>query len=104
VPGYERAELTAQLRVATDPGAPEGTPREQLAAVREAAADLGLAREGGPEEVLLAGSRREVLEGIRRVVEAALDAGARAVEVRVEAEPDAPRFGEKDAGREERDG
>ena len=65
---------------------------------------LGLAREGGPEAVLLAGSREEVLEGVRRVAEAALDAGARAVEVRIEAEPDAPRFGGEQRGREERDG
>lgn len=105
MPGYERAELTAQLRVATDPGAPEGPPQEQLAAARRAAAGLGQAREGGPETVLLAGSRSEVLEGVRRVVEAALDAGARAVEVRVEAEGDAPRFGGREGtGREDRDG
>ncbi|WP_269479197.1 hypothetical protein [Rubrobacter xylanophilus] len=42
---------------------------------------------------------------MRRVVEAALDAGARAVEVRVEAEGDAPRFGGREGtGREDRDG
>ncbi|QYJ15871.1 hypothetical protein Rxycam_01699 [Rubrobacter xylanophilus DSM 9941] len=105
MPGYERAELTAQLRVVTAPGAPEGPPQEQLAAARRAAAETGLASEGGPETVMLAGSREEVLEGVRRIVKAALDAGAREVEVRVEAQPDAPRFGGKEGpGREDRDG
>ena len=100
MPGYERAELTAELRVlpATE------APQKQLDAARRAAAEAELASEGGPETVMLAGSREEVLEGVRRVVEAALDAGARVVEVRVEAQPDAPRFGEERTGREERDG
>lgn len=104
MPGYERAEVSAELRVVPAADAPQGPPQEQVAAARRAAAGLGMAREGGPEAVLLAGSREEVLEGVRRVAEAALDAGARAVEVRIEAEPDAPRFGGEQRGREERDG
>jgi hypothetical protein len=92
VPGYDRAELTAELTIASPPGAGD-PPREPVEAVREAAAGSGLARESGPESVMLVGGRREVLEATMRVVEAALDAGAHAVEVKVESEGDAPRFG-----------
>ncbi|MBA4117165.1 MAG: hypothetical protein H0X71_12230, partial [Rubrobacter sp.] len=42
---------------------------------------------------VLAGGRGEVLDAVRRVVETALDAGAHVVEVKVEAERDAERFG-----------
>ncbi len=92
MPGYERAELTAQLKVIPSSGA-ENPPREQVEAAMSAASDSGLAREAGPEITALAGGRREVLEASLRVLEAALDAGAHAVEVRVEAEGEAERFG-----------
>ena len=39
--------------------------------------------------------RREVLEAVTRVVEAALDAGAGGAELKIEAQGDAPRFGEQ---------
>lgn len=42
---------------------------------------------------MLAGERREVLEATVSVVEAALEAGARAVRVEVEAQGEADRFG-----------
>jgi uncharacterized protein YqgV (UPF0045/DUF77 family) len=92
VPAYERAELTAELKVVPSSGA-ENPPREQVEAAKRAASDTGLAREAGPEVTALTGGRREVLEASLRVMEAALDAGARAVEVRVEAEGEAERFG-----------
>jgi uncharacterized protein YqgV (UPF0045/DUF77 family) len=92
VPAYERAELTAELKVVPSSEA-ENPPREQVEAAKRVASDSGLAREAGPEVTALAGGRREVLEASLRVVEAALDAGARAVEVRVEAEGEAERFG-----------
>ena len=92
MPGYERAELTAELKVIPSSEA-ESPPREQVEAAKSAASDSGLAREAGPEVTALAGGRREVLEASLRVLEAALDAGAQAVEVRVEAEGDAERFG-----------
>jgi uncharacterized protein YqgV (UPF0045/DUF77 family) len=92
VPGYERAELTAELKVVPSSEA-ERPQREQVEAAKSAASDSGLAREAGPEVTALAGGRREVLEASLRVVEAALDAGAHAVEVRVEAEGEAERFG-----------
>lgn len=92
MPGYERAELTAQLKVIPSSGA-ENPPREQVEAAKSAASDSGLAREAGPEITALAGGRREVLEASLRVLEAALDAGAHAVEVRVEVEGEAERFG-----------
>jgi hypothetical protein len=52
-----------------------------------------MAHEAGPETTVLAGGRREVLEAALRVIEAALDAGAHAVEVKVEAEGESERFG-----------
>ena len=88
MPGYERAELTAELRVI--PPNEEKGPSE---AARTAAGESGLAREAGPETLLLAGDRRGVLEALVQTVGAALDAGARGVEVKVEAEGDADRFG-----------
>ena len=92
MPGYERAELTAELKVIPSSEA-ENPPREQVEAAKRAASDSGIASEAGPEVTALAGGRREVLEASLRVIEAALDAGARAVEVRVEAEGEAERFG-----------
>ena len=92
MPGYERAELTVELKVIPSSAA-EIPPREQVAAATSAASDSGLAREAGPGVTALAGGRREVLEASLKVMEAALDAGAHAVEVRVEAEGEAERFG-----------
>jgi hypothetical protein len=45
--------------------------------------------------MVLAGERREVLEAVTRVLEAALDAGAGGAELKIEAQGDAPRFGEQ---------
>jgi uncharacterized protein YqgV (UPF0045/DUF77 family) len=92
MPGYDRAELTAELKVIPSPEA-ERSPREQIEAAKRAASDSGLAREGGPETTVLAGGRKEVLEATMKTVEAALDAGAHAVEVKVEAEGESERFG-----------
>jgi uncharacterized protein YqgV (UPF0045/DUF77 family) len=92
VPGYERAELTAELKVLPSSEA-ERSPRDQIEAAKRAAAESGMAHEAGPETTVLAGGRREVLEATMKVVEAALDAGAHAVEVKVEAEGESERFG-----------
>ena len=92
MPGYERAEISAELTVVPSERA-EKPPREQVEAAKTAAGDTGLAHEAGPETLVLAGDRREVLEATMEVVEASLDAGASAVEIKVEAEGDAPRFG-----------
>lgn len=92
MPGYERAELTAELKVLPSSEA-ERSPREQIEAAKRAAAESGMAHEAGPETTVLAGGRREVLEATLRVIEAALDAGAHAVEVKVEAEGESERFG-----------
>ncbi|CAN5470521.1 MAG: hypothetical protein M3494_00090 [Actinomycetota bacterium] len=99
MPGYYRAELSAEMKITPSPGA-EKSPTEQTEAAREAAGDTGLAHEAGPETVVLAGSREEVLAAMSKVIEASLDAGARTVEIKVEAEGDAPRFGEEHANRE----
>jgi uncharacterized protein YqgV (UPF0045/DUF77 family) len=92
VPGYERAEISAELKVVPSSEA-ESSPQDQIEAAKRAAAESGLAREAGPEVTALAGGRREVLEATMRVIGASLDAGAHAVQVRVEAEGEAARFG-----------
>jgi uncharacterized protein YqgV (UPF0045/DUF77 family) len=92
VPGYERAEVSAELTVVPSERA-EKPPREQVEAAKTVAGETGLAHEAGPETLVLAGGRREVLEATVEVIEASLDAGASAVEIKVEAEGDAPRFG-----------
>ena len=93
MPGYERAELNADLKVVPAEEA-EASPQEQVEAAKRVAGESGLAREAGPETTMLTGGRGEVLEAAIKVVEASLDAGARAVEVRVEAQGEAPGFGE----------
>ena len=92
MPGYERAEVSAELTVVPSKRA-EKPPREQVEAAKKAAGETGLAHEAGPETLVLAGNQREVLAATMEVVEASLDAGACAVEIKVEAEGDAPRFG-----------
>lgn len=94
MPGYYRAELSAELKVVPSPEA-EKSPREQTEAARRAAGETGLAHEAGPETVVLAGARKEVLDALSKVIETSLDAGARTVEIKVEAEGDAPRFDEE---------
>ena len=92
MPGYNRAELTAELKVLASVDS-EKAPKEQIDAARRAAGDSGLAREAGPETTALAGERSEVLGAMLKVIEASLDAGAHAVQVNVETERDSPRFG-----------
>jgi hypothetical protein len=75
------AELTAHFTV-------EG-PEAARAAARAAAEPSGLAREAGPDETALAGSRAEVLAALEAVVGAALDAGAHQLDVRIEAPTEA---------------
>lgn len=77
------AELIAELTIETSPEGDQ-TPQEQFEAMREAAGATGLARDSGPESMALAGDEAEVLEALPRVIKAALEAGAKAVEVRVE--------------------
>ncbi len=91
MPAYERAELNAELRVVPSEEA-ERSPQEQVEAAKRTAGESGLAREAGPETTMLTGGRREVLEAALKVVETSLDAGARAVEVRIEAQGEAPSF------------
>jgi len=86
VPAFERAELTAELKVL----APGG--HGPVEAAKTAAGETGLAHEAGPESMVLAGGRREVLDAVNRVVEVALDAGAGGVDLKIEAQGDAQRF------------
>ena len=92
MPGYNRDELSAELRVRTSAHG-ERSPQEQVEAATRAAGATGLAHEGGPDTTLLSGARAEVLEAVRAVIDASLDAGAHVVEVKVEAQGDAQRFG-----------
>ena len=91
MPAYERAQLSAELEVVTSPKA-ERSPQEQVEAAKEAASESGLAHEAGPETTVLAGGRKEVLQATMQIIEAALEAGAHAVNVKVEAEREAPRY------------
>ena len=92
MPGYERAEVSVELTVVPSErvGKP---PREQVETAKKVAGETGLAHEAGPETLVLAGGRREVLEATMEVIEASLDAGASAIKIKVEAEGDALRFG-----------
>jgi uncharacterized protein YqgV (UPF0045/DUF77 family) len=92
VPAFERAQLTAELKVL--PSGEDGS-RAEIEAAKTAAGESGLAHEAGPETMVLVGGRREVLDAATRVVEAALDAGAGGVELKIEAQGDAPRFEEQ---------
>ncbi|MBV8711449.1 MAG: thiamine-binding protein [Solirubrobacterales bacterium] len=91
MPGYNRAELSAELTVVPSWEGKQ-SPRAQTEAARRAASDSGLAHESGPGSTILTGGRSEVLEAVRKVIEASLDAGAHIVQIKVEAEGDARRF------------
>ncbi|HEX5618812.1 MAG TPA: hypothetical protein VFX51_10350 [Solirubrobacteraceae bacterium] len=71
------AELSAHYRIAGPPDAEE--------AARAVAAPSGIAHDGGPGETLLSGSRAQVLATLGDVVQAALDAHAHRIDVRLEA-------------------
>ncbi len=92
MPAYNRAELSAELKIVPSSRS-EKAPREQVEAGTEAASATGLAHEAGPDTTVLSGRRDEVLQAVMKVVEVSLDAGARAGEGKVEAEEDAGRFG-----------
>jgi len=71
------AELTAHFTI-------EG-PETARAAVLEAVRPSKLARDAGPGELMLAGPRDAVLAALGDALEAALDAGAHGLDVRLEA-------------------
>jgi hypothetical protein len=69
------SELTAEYRI-------DG-PEEAATAALDVAGPTGLAREAGPGLTALSGSREEVLQALDEVVQAALDAGAHEIDVRL---------------------
>ena len=71
------AELSAHYTIAG--------PADAEAAARAVAGPSGIAHEGGPGETLLSGSRAQVLATLGDVVQAALDARAHRIDVRLEA-------------------
>ena len=91
MPGYHRAELSAELKIVPSPVGEEA-PREQIEAAKQVASESGLAHEAGPETTVLAGERTEVLEALMEAMRTSLEAGARTIEVKVEAEAEAERF------------
>jgi hypothetical protein len=72
------AELSAHFTVSGPPDAAD-------AARAAAAGSAGHAHDAGPGELLLSGSRAEVLAALGDAVQAALDAHAHRIEVRLEA-------------------
>jgi uncharacterized protein YqgV (UPF0045/DUF77 family) len=76
-------ELSAHFTVAG--------PDEAAEAARTAAAGSGIAHEAGPGETLLGGSRDEVLAALGDIVEAALNAQAHRIDVRLEAPTESRR-------------
>jgi uncharacterized protein YqgV (UPF0045/DUF77 family) len=91
MPGYNRAELSVELTVVPSWEGKQ-SPRAQAEAAQRAAGESGLAHESGPGSTVLSGGRSEVLEALRSVIDASLDAGAHIVQVKVEAQGDAQRF------------
>jgi hypothetical protein len=75
------AELTAEFTI--DPA-----DRQAVGAGRRAAVESGLALDAGPDATALSGARREVLDTLRQVLDAAIDAGAATVEVRLQVPQD----------------
>ena len=76
------AELTAELTI--DP-----SDDQAVQAGRRVAAETGLALDAGPATTALSGAKAEVLDALRRVVDAALAAGAFTVQVKLEVPRDA---------------
>ncbi len=93
MPAYNRAELNVELTILPSAQGAK-PPREQVEAGMRAASDCGLsALEAGPETTAVSGRRAEVLDAMRKVIEASLDAGAEGVRIKVEAQEEAGKFG-----------
>jgi uncharacterized protein YqgV (UPF0045/DUF77 family) len=80
------AELTAEFTIAA-------ADRDAVRAGRQAAIESGLALDAGPATTALSGARREVLDALHRVLDAALTAGAATVEVTLQVPRDAREDG-----------
>ena len=78
-----RPEVIAQFTVLP---APLGEDEPHVKAAMDAARSSGLLMELGPDASGLAGDRSDVLAALSRVIDAALGAGARAVELTIEAQ------------------
>jgi uncharacterized protein YqgV (UPF0045/DUF77 family) len=93
MPGYNRAELSVEMKILPSAQGVR-SPREQIAAGARAANASGLStHEAGPGLTALAGRRGEVLDAVRKVIDAALDAGAGEVQVKVETQGESGKFG-----------
>jgi len=68
----------------------------------EAVPIAGLALDAGPTTTALSGARQELLDALRRALDAALSAGATTVEVKLEAPGTLARTSSERAGRRER--
>ena len=91
MPGYNRAELSVEITILPSV---RGAKAPQKEAGMRAANASGLSiHEAGPDTTVLAGRRGEALDAAREVVEAALDAGAGEVRIKVEAQGESAKFG-----------
>lgn len=92
MPGYNRAELNAELKIVPSERAEESLQAQVEAGMR-AVKESGLAaHESGPGTTAISGGRSEVLGAVVKVIKASLDAGARTVEVKIEAQEEAGKF------------
>lgn len=76
------AELTAEFTIHPFT---EGRMEPHVKAGVEAAEATGLAVEVGPFGTGLSGARPEVLDALMKVMDAAIEAGARSIQIKVEA-------------------
>jgi uncharacterized protein YqgV (UPF0045/DUF77 family) len=93
MPGYNRAELSVEITILPSERGAKAPQKQKEAGVRAANASGLPSHEAGPDTTVLAGRRGEALDAAREVVEAALDAGAGEVRIKVEAQGESAKFG-----------
>jgi uncharacterized protein YqgV (UPF0045/DUF77 family) len=93
MPGHNRAELSVEITILPSVRGAKAPQKQKEAGVRAANASGLSVHEAGPDTTVLAGGRGESLDAAREMVEAALDAGASEVRIKVEAQGESAKFG-----------